>query len=96
MPAPSGREIAQRGRKRPLRRLSGARHSGLGRRLARRSPDAHGDTGARMTRDEVLDYCRRSANPVGRLTLKIAGFHNAALDRAADDILDDIGTIKRL
>jgi squalene synthase HpnC len=38
------------------------------------------------TWDEVLDYCRRSANPIGRLALKIAGFHNATLDRAADDI----------
>ena len=32
----------------------------------------------------VLDYCRRSANPVGRLVLRIAGRDEAALDRSAD------------
>jgi hydroxysqualene synthase len=34
--------------------------------------------------DEVLDYCRRSANPVGRLVLRIAGYRDDALDRSAD------------
>jgi squalene synthase HpnC len=33
---------------------------------------------------EVLDYCRRSANPVGRLVLRIAGFADADLDRSSD------------
>ena len=33
---------------------------------------------------ELFDYCRRSANPVGRLVLRIAGYHDAALDRASD------------
>jgi phytoene synthase len=33
---------------------------------------------------DVLDYCRRSANPVGRLVLRIAGYHDAALDRSSD------------
>src|SRR5579872_991477 len=28
--------------------------------------------------DEVLDYCRRSANPIGRLVLRIAGYREAA------------------
>jgi phytoene/squalene synthetase len=32
----------------------------------------------------VLDYCARSANPVGRLVLRIAGHKNDALDRASD------------
>jgi phytoene synthase len=32
----------------------------------------------------VLDYCRRSANPVGRLVLRIAGHHDQALDRSSD------------
>ena len=36
------------------------------------------------TWDEVLDYCRRSANPVGRLVLRIAGYRDAALDAASD------------
>ena len=34
--------------------------------------------------DEVLDYCRRSANPVGRLVLRIAGYRHDALDRSSD------------
>jgi len=38
------------------------------------------------TWDEVLDYCRRSANPVGRLVLRIAGYHDAALDRYSDAV----------
>jgi squalene synthase HpnC len=33
---------------------------------------------------DVLDYCRRSANPVGRLVLRIAGYDVPALDRSAD------------
>ena len=36
--------------------------------------------------DELLDYCRRSANPVGRLVLRIAGYRDAELDRASDDV----------
>jgi phytoene synthase len=34
----------------------------------------------------LLDYCRRSANPVGRLVLRIAGYRDANLDRASDDV----------
>jgi hydroxysqualene synthase len=33
---------------------------------------------------ELLDYCRRSANPVGRLVLRIAGHRDEALDRSSD------------
>ena len=33
---------------------------------------------------DVFDYCRRSANPVGRLVLRIAGRHDDALDRSSD------------
>jgi squalene synthase HpnC len=36
------------------------------------------------TWDEVMDYCRRSANPVGRLVLRIAGHDDAHLDRSSD------------
>ena len=36
------------------------------------------------TWDELLDYCRRSANPVGRLVLRIAGYEDPELDRASD------------
>ena len=34
--------------------------------------------------DQLLDYCRRSANPVGRLVLRVAGHDDPGLDRAAD------------
>jgi squalene synthase HpnC len=33
---------------------------------------------------EVFDYCRRSANPIGRLVLRIAGCQTEALDRSSD------------
>jgi squalene synthase HpnC len=33
---------------------------------------------------DVLDYCRRSANPVGRLVLRIAGYRDDRLDRPSD------------
>ncbi len=33
---------------------------------------------------QVLDYCRRSANPVGRLVLRIAGRASDDLDRSSD------------
>jgi phytoene synthase len=35
---------------------------------------------------DVLDYCRRSANPVGRIVLRLNGVADAALDRASDDV----------
>ncbi len=38
------------------------------------------------TWDEVHDYCRRSANPVGRLVLRIAGHRDPGLDAWSDDI----------
>jgi squalene synthase HpnC len=34
----------------------------------------------------VLDYCRRSANPVGRLVLRVAGYHDARLDAESDAV----------
>jgi squalene synthase HpnC len=36
--------------------------------------------------DEVLDYCRRSANPVGRLVLRIGGYADPWLDARSDNI----------
>jgi phytoene synthase len=36
------------------------------------------------TWEDVLDYCRRSANPVGRLVLRIAGYRDARLDAPSD------------
>ena len=35
---------------------------------------------------DLLDYCRRSANPVGRLVLRIAGRDDEALDAASDAV----------
>jgi hydroxysqualene synthase len=36
------------------------------------------------TWDDVLDYCRRSANPVGRLVLRVAGYDDPKLDASSD------------
>ena len=38
------------------------------------------------TWDALLDYCRRSANPVGRLVLRIAGYDDPALDLSSDSL----------
>jgi phytoene synthase len=35
---------------------------------------------------DVDDYCRRSANPVGRIVLRIAGYHEQRLDHWSDAI----------
>lgn len=38
------------------------------------------------TWNDLLDYCRRSAAPVGRLVLRVSGHRNDALDRQSDAI----------
>ncbi|HXW08946.1 MAG TPA: squalene synthase HpnC [Vicinamibacterales bacterium] len=38
------------------------------------------------TWDDLLDYCRRSANPIGRLVLRVAGYRDAHLDGASDAV----------
>jgi hydroxysqualene synthase len=38
------------------------------------------------TWDSMLDYCRRSANPVGRLVLRLSGYQDEQLDRASDAV----------
>jgi squalene synthase HpnC len=35
---------------------------------------------------DLLDYCRRSANPVGRIVLRIAGYREARLDQWSDAV----------
>ena len=35
---------------------------------------------------EVFDYCRRSANPIGRLVLRIAGHRRSDFDRLSDSV----------
>jgi phytoene synthase len=36
--------------------------------------------------EDLLDYCRRSANPIGRLVLRVSGYHASGLDPAADAV----------
>lgn len=36
--------------------------------------------------EDLIDYCRRSANPVGRLVLRIAGYDDGGLERWSDAI----------
>jgi len=38
------------------------------------------------TWEDLLDYCRRSANPIGRLVLRIAGYDRRDLDEASDAV----------
>lgn len=38
------------------------------------------------TWDELLDYCRRSADPVGRLVLRVFGYRDPSLDHLSDRI----------
>ena len=44
------------------------------------------DSAGYATRAELLDYCRRSANPVGRLLLHLYGVHSAQALRESDAI----------
>jgi phytoene synthase len=36
--------------------------------------------------DALFDYCRRSANPIGRLVLRISGYRDASLDTVSDHV----------
>ena len=38
------------------------------------------------TWDDVLDYCRRSADPVGRIVLRLSGYRTDSLDHASDAV----------
>lgn len=38
------------------------------------------------TWQQVLDYCRRSANPIGRLVLRMAGYDEPTLDAQSDGV----------
>ena len=38
------------------------------------------------TWEDLFDYCRRSANPVGRLVLRVAGYRSGEHDRASDHV----------
>jgi hydroxysqualene synthase len=39
-----------------------------------------------QTWDEVFEYCRRSANPIGRLVVRLAGHQRADVDRWSDAV----------
>ncbi len=51
--------------------------------LARVSPGSAGDV-ATTSWDDVLGYCRYSANPVGRLVLYLCGYRDAERQRLSD------------
>jgi hydroxysqualene synthase len=36
--------------------------------------------------EQLLDYCRRSANPIGRLVLRVAGYRDQVLDARSDAV----------
>jgi len=36
--------------------------------------------------EDLLDYCRRSANPVGRLVLRVSGYRDGLLDAKSDAV----------
>jgi phytoene synthase len=38
------------------------------------------------TWDELFDYCRRSANPIGRLVLRVNGYRGDQLDKCSDAV----------
>ena len=38
------------------------------------------------TWSDLMDYCRRSANPVGRLVLRVAGYRRDEVDRWSDNV----------
>lgn len=38
----------------------------------------------RYDRPQLLDYCRRSADPIGRLVLRVSGYRDAQLDAYSD------------
>lgn len=50
----------------------------------------------RYDRDGLLDYCRRSANPVGRLVLRVCGHREARLDALSDRICTALQLLNHL
>jgi squalene synthase HpnC len=50
----------------------------------------------RYDRAELMDYCRRSADPIGRLVLRVCGYRDAALDRLSDRICTGLQLLNHL
>ncbi|MCA8953654.1 MAG: squalene synthase HpnC [Planctomycetes bacterium] len=44
----------------------------------------------------LLDYCRRSADPVGRLVLRVCGYRNPGLDALSDSICTGLQLLNHL
>jgi len=50
----------------------------------------------RYSRRELLDYCTRSADPVGRLVLRVCGYRDAQLDAWSDQICTGLQLVNHL
>ena len=50
----------------------------------------------RYDRPQLLDYCRRSAEPIGRLVLRVSGYRDANLDRWSDRICTALQLLNHL
>lgn len=50
----------------------------------------------RYSRTELLDYCRRSADPVGRLVLRVSGYRDADLDAQSDRVCTGLQLLNHL
>ncbi|MEO6594746.1 MAG: squalene synthase HpnC [Planctomycetota bacterium] len=51
---------------------------------------------SRYDEPELLDYCRRSADPIGRLVLRVCGYRNPELDRLSDRICTALQLLNHL
>ena len=51
---------------------------------------------ARYDRAQLLDYCRRSADPVGRLVLRVCGYRDPALDARSDRVCTGLQLLNHL
>lgn len=50
----------------------------------------------RYTRPELLDYCKRSADPVGRLVLRVCGYRDPQFDAWSDHICTGLQLVNHL
>ena len=50
----------------------------------------------RYDRPQLIDYCRRSADPIGRLVLRVSGYRDARLDAYSDRICTGLQLLNHL
>ena len=50
----------------------------------------------RYDRPQLLDYCRRSADPIGRLVLRVSGYRDANLDAQSDRVCTGLQLLNHL